>query len=123
MIVLWPTLTAIFDLRLRNQRCNVIVRSSLCIIIERKQNGGIFRNPKRSNSNAPAGAEVSVSRNFFWKMEEGIDKLCLHVRNDEWSTVDNKQNATRFTKVSSQLLKILILFLKERRKFIPNVDG
>lgn len=60
---------------------------------------------------------------FFWKMEEGIDKLCLHVRNDEWSTVDNKQNATRFTKVSSQLLKILILFLKERRKFIPNVDG
>ena len=57
------------------------------------------------------------------KMEEGIDKLCLHVRNDVLSTVDNKQNAIKFTKVSSQLLKILILFLKERRKFIPNVDG
>ena len=56
-------------------------------------------------------------------MEEGIDKLCLHVRNDVSSTVDNKQNAIKFTKVFSQLLKILILFLKERRRFIPNVDG
>ena len=56
-------------------------------------------------------------------MEEGIDKLCRHVRNDVSSTVDNKQNAMKFTKVSSQLLKILILFLKERRRFIPNVEG
>ena len=39
----------------------------------------------------------------FWKMEEGIDKLCLHVRNDVSSTVDNKQNAIKFTKFSSQL--------------------
>ena len=59
----------------------------------------------------------------FWKMEEGIDKLCLHVRNDVLSTVDNKQNAIKFTKVFSQLLKNLNSLLKERRKFIPNVDG
>ena len=39
----------------------------------------------------------------FWKMEEGIDKLCLHVRNDVSSTVDNKQNSIKFTKFSSQL--------------------
>ena len=41
--------------------------------------------------------------NIFWKMEEGIDKLCLHVRNDMSSTVDDKQNAIKFTKFSSQL--------------------
>ena len=39
----------------------------------------------------------------FWKMEEGIDKLCLHLRNDVSSTVDNKQNSIKFTKFSSQL--------------------
>ena len=44
-IVLWPLLTAIFDLHLCNQRCNVIVRSSSCIISEKKQNGGILRSP------------------------------------------------------------------------------
>ena len=31
------------------------------------------------------------------------DKLCLHIRNDVSSTVDNKQNAINFTKFSSQL--------------------
>ena len=36
-------------------------------------------------------------------MEEGTDKLCLHVRNDVSSTIDNKQNAINFTKLSSQL--------------------
>ena len=57
-------LTAIFDLHLCNQRCNVIVYVVVYVIIdEKKQNGGIFRSPKRSNHNAPAGAEVSVSRN------------------------------------------------------------
>ena len=40
---------------------------------------------------------------IFWKMEEGIDKLCLHVRNDMSSTVDDKQNAIKFAKFSSQL--------------------
>ena len=44
-IVLWPLLTAIFDLHLCNQRCNVIVRSYSCIINEKKQNGGILRSP------------------------------------------------------------------------------
>ena len=44
--------TAIFDLRLRYQRFNVIVRSLLCIIIEKKQNGGIFHSSKSSNYNA-----------------------------------------------------------------------
>ena len=44
-IVLWPLLTAIFDLHLCNQRCNVIVRSCSCIISEKKQNGGILRSP------------------------------------------------------------------------------
>ena len=39
----------------------------------------------------------------FWKMEEGIDKLCLHLRNDVSSTVDNKQNAIKLTKFSSPL--------------------
>ena len=39
----------------------------------------------------------------FWKMEEGIDKLCLHVRNDVSSTDDNKQNSIKFTKFSSKL--------------------
>ena len=36
-------------------------------------------------------------------MEEGTDKLCLHARNDVSSTIDNKQNAINFTKLSSQL--------------------
>ena len=78
--------------------------------------------------NAPAGAKVSrftqlsfekwkkALTNFVFtfgmmcqvqlitnKMEEGTDKLCLHVRNDVSSTIDNKQNTINFTKLSSQL--------------------
>ena len=60
-------LTAIFDLHLCNQGCNAIVKSYSSIINEKKQNGGIFRSPKRSNHNVPAGAEVSVSRNGLLK--------------------------------------------------------
>ena len=37
----------------------------------------------------------------FCKDEEGINKLCLHVRNDVSSAVDNNLNAVKFTKVSS----------------------
>ena len=46
----------------------------------------------------------------FCKSEEGI---CLHVWNDVSSAIDNNLNAIKLTKGSSQLLKILILFLKE----------
>ena len=54
--------------------------------------------------NAPAGAKkFPFHAIVFWKMEEGTDKLCLHVRNDVSSTIDNKQNAINFTKLSSQL--------------------
>ena len=46
----------------------------------------------------------------FWKMEEGIDKLCLHVRNDVSSTVDNEQNSikwsvSKITKSEEELVK------------------
>ena len=82
-----------------------------------------FVAPKGLIITLPPVPKFSFHAIISWKMKEGINKLCLHVRNDVSSTVDNKQNAIKFTKVFSQLLKILILFLKERRRFIPNVDG
>ena len=78
VIVLWQTLTALFDSHLHNQWYNVLVRSHLYIFIEKEQNGGIFHSSERSNYNAPTGAKVFI----LHKMEEGINKIFLHIWND-----------------------------------------
>ena len=93
-IVLWSLLTAIFDLHLCNQRCNVIVRSYSCIINEKKQNGGILRSPKRVTIAHLPVLKFPFRAIIIWKMEEGIDKLCLHFG-----------------------------MICQNWKFIPNVDG
>lgn len=54
---------------------------------------------------------------------EGVDKLYLLVWNEAPNRVDNNLKTIKLRKVPSQLLKISNLFFKERRKFIPNVDG
>lgn len=60
---------------------------------------------------------------IFSEMEEGVDKLYLLVWNEAPNRVDNNLKTIKLRKVPSQLLKISNLFFKERRKFIPNVDG
>ena len=54
---------------------------------------------------------------------EGVDKLYLHLWNEVPSRVDSNLKAIKLRKVPSMLLKISYLFFKERRKFIPNIDG
>ena len=56
-------------------------------------------------------------------MEEGVNKLYLHLWNEVPSRVDSNLKAIKLRKVPSVLLKISNLFFKERRKFIPNIDG
>ena len=48
---------------------------------------------------------------------------CLHIWNEVLSRVDNHLKAIKLRKVSLQLLKVSDLFLKEQRKFIPNIDS
>ena len=47
---------------------------------------------------------------------------CLHIWNEILSRVDNHLKAIKLRKVSLPLI-VSDLFLKEQRKFIPNIDG
>lgn len=60
---------------------------------------------------------------IFSEMEEGVNKLYLHLWNEVPSRVDSNLKAIKLKKVPSMLLKISNLFFKERRKFILNIDG
>lgn len=59
---------------------------------------------------------------IFSEMED-VDKLYLLIWNEVPNRADNNLKTIKLRKVPSQLLKISNLFFKERRKFIPNVDG
>ena len=91
---------------------------SFVLLSKRNKMAASFITQKGVIRRLPPVPKFSFYAIVFYKNEEGI---CLHVWNDVSSAIDKNLNAFKFTKVSSQLLKILILFLNEPGKFTPNV--
>ena len=106
-------------------KCRISVARVAKIMDSQLKDTYIIRSHSRGHQKGVIRTLPPVPKSSFYaivfcKNEDGINKLCLQVWNDVSCAADNNLNAIKFTKVSSQLLKILILFPKERRKFTPN---